>query len=126
MKNYIYFLILLFMFSCVKNYSIYSECDLAGEALDAWQQIEDFEYYFTKRENTSDITIYKKNRTSDFDPHGIYYGNGVIKSENKYRTLAHEIGHFLGYKHSTNSNSMMYGYHILSATNFISLSKKNN
>ena len=74
-----YFLILfLFLISC-NHYSIYTECkENTDKALIAWQEIEDFDYYFTDRYNSANLVIRKwKNKNS---PLGIYYGHGVIDS----------------------------------------------
>lgn len=112
-------ILLFFLFSCIKNYSVYTECSKTEKVLIDWRDIENFEYYISKRENTANIIIKKWEHENT--PLGVYYGNGIIYANNDYRTIAHEIGHFLGYIHSENSNSIMYKYHIDSAVQFIDL-----
>jgi len=115
-------IILFLTLSCSNYYSVYSECSNTEQALKAWQDIQDFDYYYTSRERTANIIIKKQN--SDRTPLGVYYGHGYIKANDTYRTVSHEIGHFLGYKHNDNINSIMYPYALESATQFIDLRSK--
>ena len=109
--------VLLFLSSCTKVYSVYSECENTDDALKSWQTIETFNYYYINSKNMANININKwENR---FSPFGAYYGNGVIEANDNYRTILHELGHFFGYSHNGNSNSVMYRYHNENATNFI-------
>ena len=112
-------LLFLFLFFISCSYSVYNECENTESALRAWQEIEDFDYYYTKRENTANIII--KKWEHEHTPLGAYYGNGIIDANDNFRTIAHELGHFFGYIHSENSNSIMYKYHLSTATQFIDL-----
>ena len=123
MKKYIILILLPLFISCVKNYSVYTECkDNTIKAMENWQEVEEFNFYISRRENTADIMINKWNKENT--PLGAYYGHGVIDANDNYRTIAHEIGHFLDYEHSDNSNSIMYKFHQTQATQFIDLRRK--
>ena len=111
------FCIIILLSSC--SYSVYTECKNTKAALLSWQEVEDFDYYISQREKTANIIIRKWEH--NHTPLGAYYGHGVIDANDNYRTISHELGHFFGYIHSENSNSIMYKYNLENATQFIDL-----